>query len=233
ITLLENIKENLVVATDKKIEIDLNSKTWQGYIKNNGMLSLGNGVLETDQDIANIENSGTLTIRSGKIERLGQNGTSIISTGILNIEGGNIISNGICILINDGSLKMTGGEILNTDENASAAANARRGQALEINKGTVLLEGGTIISMKGRAIGNHGTVTINGANISSGASIEEFSNVLSTVCNFYNAEGEETSKITLLSGNITNTYGGYAVSAPLPTIFENKGGTVTGKIYQQ
>lgn len=233
ITLLENIKENLVVATDKKIEIDLNSKTWQGYIKNNGMLSLGNGVLETDQDIANIENSGTLTIRSGKIERLGQNGTSIISTGTLNIEGGNIISNGICILINDGSLKMTGGEILNTDENASAAANARRGQALEINKGTVLLEGGTIISMKGRAIGNHGTVTINGANISSGASIEQFSNVLSTVCNFYNAEGEETSKITLLSGNITNTYGGYAVSAPLPTIFENKGGTVTGKIYQQ
>ncbi len=230
LTLLENTVENFTIAQDKKIELDLNNKILTGNVRNEGVFIFENGTLENKETDQSIYNTGNLTIKSGKINA--RRAAGIISEGEISVQGGEISSEGsIAILIRNGNLKLMDGTIKNITQVVNEEANGPRGQALEIDKGTAILQGGTITSLKGRAIGNHGEIIINGTNISSGSYTENYSIVLATVCNFVDAQTGAGAKITLNSGSITNTAGGYAISSPSPNIFEKVGGTVTGKTY--
>lgn len=245
ITLIRDCTENITIIQNKNVTLNLNGHILLGGIQNNGTLDVTNGNIKNPRGIT-IENTGTLNIIDGNIINEQGSNTIYNNGGTLNIKGGTITGEMVTILsegvaphveitggevrgkiqaaidMKAGTLVITAGKIMNINEAASEEEGAYRGVALEVNAGEASLSGGMIISAKGRAIGNHAILKIQGVQIESGSHTTQEQSMISTVCNF----GEGI--ITMTSGSITNTTGTCAVMNGSKATFTKTGGTITG-----
>ena len=151
ITLLKDTSENITIPETANIVLDLNGNVLSGgtatrkaAVTNNGTLTIkdskGNGgtIKREDngaQGYYTIDNQGTMTIESGRIEnKTGPmpNGSSLIRNAgngkeaVLNINGGEIYQNGFIAVKNDdqGFLNITGGKISTSGDTATNTASA-------------------------------------------------------------------------------------------------------------
>ncbi len=140
ITILRNMTTNLTIPAKKKIILDLTgitltNDTAYSVITNNGTLTILNGNIQTNSLTAaavNNEKGGVLTI----------NGTTIVATGERQA------------VYNDKStITITG----NCHFTASATA---RGTVQNQGSSTMIITGGTIVSLNQQAVSNAGTLTI-------------------------------------------------------------------------
>ena len=201
------LTEVLSIAEGKNVEVILNEKTITGTIQNYGNLVLrGKGVVESKTGIT-IMNYGDLEISGATIKT-----SNSANNTIAQIEG---------------NITLTSGTISNTAEQLENSNH--RAIALEIHSGSAFLNGGKISSVCGRAIGNHGIIEIDGANITSASSDTNSYGVYATVCNFSDNGTYADGFITMKSGIIENTGGGYALSNGAPIAnFTKTGGTIIG-----
>ena len=148
ITLLDNVKEHVVVDAGVEITLDLN-----GYkLSDNGVgpSGVGNQV---------IKNSGKLTIVNGTV-------TSSLAEGVINnLSGAELyIQNGARIVAtgqkqaiynNGGRLVISGNAYLST------GSSSQRATVHNLNNGSVLITGGTIVASKQEGVKNEsGTLVI-------------------------------------------------------------------------
>ena len=151
ITLLKNTNENITIPETANVVLDLNGNVLSGgtatgkaAVTNNGTLiikdSKGNGgVIKREDNGAQgyytIDNQGTMTIESGRIEnKTGPmpKGSSLIRNAggnkeaTLNIQGGEIYQDGFIAVKNDdqGILNITGGKISTSGDTATHTASA-------------------------------------------------------------------------------------------------------------
>lgn len=164
VTLLKDTEENVTIAEDKNITLELNGKTLEGgtvnstpALKNNGIIiiqdSATGGVIKRNDNGAKgyyvIDNQGTMTIKSGYIKNKTGNmpdGSSLIrnaglsKSATLNIEGGTLYQDGFIAVKNDdrGILNVSGGHIYTAGDTPTNVASAIQ------NWGTATITGGTI-----------------------------------------------------------------------------------------
>lgn len=207
IQIIKDVEENITIPTGKKIRLQLNNNQITGQIVNNGTLEINKGkVYCADKTV--VINKGEITINE-----------AIITTD--NPAVGTFVSSGT-----SAKVTMVSGEVSNTAPNL--VSSSYRANAMEINGGEAILMGGKISSICGRAIGNHGTIAICGTEMTSASSDTSSYAIFATVCNF--SEGTlPAGVITMTSGSITNTGGGYAVANGAGSAnFTKTGGTITG-----
>ncbi|MBP5656294.1 InlB B-repeat-containing protein, partial [Candidatus Saccharibacteria bacterium] len=148
ITLLDNIKDHVLVDAGVEITLDLNGYTFSDNGGENSVV--GSRV---------IDNKGKLTIINGTI-------TSSLAEGVINNESGAelYIQNGARIVAtgskqavynNGGSLIISGNAYLST------GSSSQRATVHNLNNGSVVITGGTIISNKQEGVKNEsGTLVI-------------------------------------------------------------------------
>lgn len=164
VVLLEDVNR-IDISSDKDITLNLNGRTITRTISNDGgkVKIIGNGIIKFDlyadglynskdgvmivdgiifdsgTSVTNaITNSGTMTIKNAKFMEYVQSGISNKATGILTIDGGEIING-----TNNGQLTINGGTIINGI----------------LNKEIMVVNGGVF---KDKITNTRGTVTING-----------------------------------------------------------------------
>ncbi|MBO4855686.1 InlB B-repeat-containing protein [Candidatus Saccharibacteria bacterium] len=147
ITLLDNIKDHVLVDTGVEITLDLN-----GYkFSDNGG---GDPVVGSKV----IDNKGKLTIINGTI-------TSSLAEGVVNNESGAelYIQNGARIVATGSKQAVynNGGRLVISDNAYLSASSSSRAALHNLNNGSVTITGGTIISTKQVAVENaSGTLVI-------------------------------------------------------------------------
>lgn len=146
IELARSIKESIKIPANKNIKFDLKSYT----LTNRGNNSV-------------IENSGTITIYNGTINS--DNNVACINnlvTGTLNIIGGNIIGTGTRQAVyNYGTLNISGNAYLSSKTTGTQSeALIERGTIQNLSGSTATITGGTIIGINQQAISNEGTLIV-------------------------------------------------------------------------
>ena len=146
VELLKNVSENLVVAVNKNVNLDLKGHT----------NSITNGCILTNNGTVKMTN-GTLTSNSTSDGAINNN-----STGTLIISGGKVLmtnTGGKQAIYNDkGSLTITGSAYISS-ESRLPSRNAR-GAVQNQAGGTLNITGGTIVSPAYIAVDNRGDMTI-------------------------------------------------------------------------
>jgi len=132
VTVLVSTSEHVNIPNTKNIVLDL-----QGF------------TLSNNQDKAVIENAGTLSISNGTITSNAPKNAVINNTGTLNVSGGEIIATGDrqAIYNNGGTTIISGDAYLSSSTDQRATVH-------NLNKGTLIIKGGTIISSGFYAVNN-------------------------------------------------------------------------------
>ena len=147
ITFLKNINEKLTIANNKNIIFDLNNKTLSNLgnnsvVENSGISTFTNGTITSNADVGAINNNaGRLIIT---------NDARIVATGSRQ-----------AIYIYDGVVEITGNAYLSSQTSGTPSnSQMERGTVQCLNKGTLIITGGTIEGLKQQAISNEGNLTI-------------------------------------------------------------------------
>ena len=190
-------------------------------------------------------NSGTLHIKNGTLLSTSpENGTTgfiidNLRNSILNISGGLLRNTGTNIIMNAGTINMTGGRLETTNNSAAinnnqygvmtmsageiVASSTTKGQAIYNNKGTLTISGTAYLENKSQPVGgsgracvhnNAGTVTILGGTIISKANAGVKNNDTMTI-------GSDDGNISTTSPVIQgHTYGLETVSGKTVYIYD-------------
>ena len=146
IKLIRNVSDNVTIASGRNITINLN-----GYTLNHS--GTGSAV---------ITNNGTLTVTNGTI-------TSTIEKAAIDQKSGNLTVNNVnisatqrgAIYMTGGTATITGNSYLTSDASGQVTDNNHLYDraAVQVNKGTLTVLGGTIVGTNQHAIGCYGTCT--------------------------------------------------------------------------
>ena len=146
ITVLANLKENVVVNRGKNIVFDLQNYTLSNngnnaVITNNGTVSISNGSIYSNASTAAINNNGG---------------------GTLKISGGNITATSRAAVYNiaNGIVEISGGYLTSSATGTPSGATLARATVQNLAGGTVTITGGTIVQTKQQAVTNGGTLII-------------------------------------------------------------------------
>ena len=156
ITLLTDTLEAVDVAANKNIVLNLQNYT----LYNDGTKTVGS-------DPVAIRNKGTIRIANGTVTANAKSAAINNETGgRLIITGGNITNTGTggntnrqAIYNNGGTLEISGTAYI-TAKNSGAYQSNDRGAIQNLNKGTIIITGGTIVSSTSHAIVNQSGCTI-------------------------------------------------------------------------
>ena len=139
IIMLQDQVEEVTIASDKNITLNLNNKTLTGTISNNGNLYLSGGTIAVGDKWA-LVNNGVVNFYSGKIQSQGgwtvfntETGTFIMTGGLIEQTCTNSASSAF---LNRGKVTMSGGSIITTEH----------GLVSEGNGAYAVVTGGTINS---------------------------------------------------------------------------------------
>lgn len=147
VKLLKNISEHIVIPSNKTIILDL-----QGF------------TLSSRVDDAVITNNGTLTITNGIVTSVIETGTINNNTnGFLRINGATIIGIHRSAIYNSGgTVEILDGYLVSDASGVPTASTLERGTVFNLNGGTVIITGGTIIGNAKQAISNDRSTLIIG-----------------------------------------------------------------------
>ena len=162
IKMLSNTKETVTIGTGKNVTIDLNNKTINGKLYNDGTLTIsGTGNIKGDGNAITNHSTGTLNIKGGTFD-IANIGWTINNEGTMNMSGGTIQhtpqstneARG-CALYSAKKLNITGGTI---------SANA---YGISVHNGTATISNATIKATKLSALlmDTKGTVTVKNTTI--------------------------------------------------------------------
>ena len=204
-------EENVIVATGQNIVFDFGSNT----LKNEG-------------NAAVIENDGTIKITNGTITS-SAGYSAIDNNNALVMTGGSIIATGTrqAIYNKGGTVEISGSTYL---ESQNLATDQERGTVQNLNNGTVIIKGGTIVAKKVNGVYNAGgTLTIgeNDGTVSTSSPVIQGAKCgikNAGTLNFYDGIVKVPTAQTLISGTVTDK--------PADYDFVNGTETISGTNYK-
>lgn len=147
VELLANVSENLTVAKNQNINLDLRNHTVNvtadTLLDNYGTVTISNGILDSSS-------TNTATINNQKNASLTITGGQVIMS---NPKGKQAIYN------NGGTLEISGSAIIRSESNPEQTSNSRA-TVQNLNSGTLNITGGTIIASYFQGINNAATMSI-------------------------------------------------------------------------
>ena len=208
IVFLTDITENVTTVEGQNIELDigsytLNKKSENAVILNYCTLTITNGTITSNAGFAAINN---------------------YSTGTIIMTGGSILATGSrqAIYNDAGHIEISGTAYLSS---TNMSYNDRaRGTVHNINNGTIVITGGTIVAEKESAIRNEsGIITIgsNDGTVSTSSPVirgTKYGLNNSSTIYFYDGVVRVPTGKTLITGTIPSTPNGYAIAESTETI---------------
>lgn len=157
----EEITENITIAADQDITLDLKGKTLNGSVTVFGALEVvdsgvaaapavdedsdytvtyNSGKIEAVNYPISVQNGGTFTLSSGMVYATGGCAIGTAAEGTVNIEGGYVLAQEFCVHAGQGTVHVSGG-VLEARDNAVISSNGSTGY----DGYTINMDGGTLI----------------------------------------------------------------------------------------